>query len=45
VVVAPSIDEQPVPSDAPPSGGHRSHWYANVGVVSLVHVPGVAVSV
>ena len=28
-----------------PAVSQRFHWYAYVGVVSLVHVPGLAVSV
>jgi hypothetical protein len=45
VLVAPSMVAQSDPSDAPPDGGHRSHWYANVGAGSPVQVPGAAVSV
>ena len=34
MLVAPSIVAQSDPSDAPPDGGQRSHWYANVGVAN-----------
>ena len=44
-MVAPSIVAQSDPSDAPPDGGQRSHWYANVGAGVPVQVPGEAVSV